>query len=206
MLNVTGSQCKSIKLGVIWSNFAIWKITLAAAVWTFCKWWSWYFGMPNRSVLQQSRCKDTKAWISVFGGCTVRNFLICLIVYVYSPRKSLTTNLAYMWTFIRTWASNQDPTFQTLSKGLMTVSPMVIDSIDLSSSCWQVPIIRKSVFTSLIIKRFPIKQERTSAMHFSITERALISEWTKHGRKERYCQSESHQHNHGRKGGAEKQC
>ena len=32
---------------------------------------------------------------------------------------------------------------------------------------------RKSVFASLIIKRFPINQERTSAKHFSITETAL---------------------------------
>ena len=39
------------------------------------------------------------------------------------------------------------------------------------------PIIRKSVFASLIIEQFPINQERTSAVHFSITETALISEW-----------------------------
>ena len=49
----------------------------------------------------------------------------------------------------------------------------------------RVPIIKKSVFASLIIKRFPINQERTSAMHFSITETALISEWIEQGRKER---------------------
>ena len=47
------------------------------------------------------------------------------------------------------------------------------------------PIIRKSVFASLIIKRFPINQERTSVMHFSITETALIAEWIEQGPKER---------------------
>ena len=72
--------------------------------------------------------------------CTVRNFLICLMLY--SPREALLQILP-MWTFIRIWASNQDPRFRTLSKGLMTVSPMIIDSIDVFSSCWRVPIIRK---------------------------------------------------------------
>ena len=136
----------------------------------------------NISALQKSRCEDTKAWISVFVDCTVRNFLICLMLY--SPRKALLQILP-MWTFIRIWASNQDPRFRTLSKGLMTVSPMIIDSIDAFASCWPVPIIRKSVFTSLIIKQFQINQKRTSAMHFSITETALNSEWIEHGRKER---------------------
>ena len=72
---------------------------------------------------------------------------------LYSPRKALLQILP-LWTFIRIWASNQDPRFRTLSKCLMTVSPMIIDSIDVFSSCWRVLIIRKSVFASLIIRRF----------------------------------------------------
>jgi len=116
------SHCKAIRAGVTWSNFAIWKITLAAAFWTFCKQSSWYFGRANKSALQSSGCEDTKAWISVFGDCTVRNFLICLVLH--SPRKALLQILP-MWTFIRIWASNQDPRFRTLSKGLMTVSPIM---------------------------------------------------------------------------------
>ena len=95
---------------------------------------------------------------------------------LYNPRKALLQILP-IWTFIRIWASNQDPRFRTLSKGLMRVSPMIIDSIDVFSSCWRVPIIKNSVFASLIIKRLVINQERTSAIHFSITETALISEW-----------------------------
>ena len=95
---------------------------------------------------------------------------------LYNPRKALLQILPIR-TFIRIWASNQDPRFRTLSKGLMRVSPIIIDSIDVFSSCWRVPIIRNSVFASLIIKRLAINQERTSAMHISIAETALISEW-----------------------------
>ena len=76
---------------------------------------------------------------------------------------------------IHIWAWSQDPRFQTLSKGLIRVSPIIIDSIDVSSSCWWVPIIRNTVFALLIMKQLAIKQERTSAMHISIAETALIS-------------------------------
>ena len=68
------------------------------------------------------------------------------------------------------------------------MSPIVIVSIvsiDVFTSCWWVPIIRNSVFASLIIRRLAINQERTSAMHISIAETALISEWIEQGRKER---------------------
>ena len=50
---------------------------------------------------------------------------------------------------------------------------------------WWVSIVRNSVFASFIIKRLAISQERTSAMHISIAETALISEWIEQGRKER---------------------
>ena len=133
-----------------------------------------FIGRPKRSALQKSRCEDIKAWTSVLVYWTVRNFLICLMLY--NPRKALLQILP-IWTFIRIWASNQDPRFRTLSKGLMRVSSIIIDSIDIFSSCWWVPIIRNSVFASLIIKRLAINQERTSAMHISIAETALISEW-----------------------------
>ena len=64
---------------------------------------------------------------------------------LYNLRKTLLQILP-IWTFIRIWASNQDPRFRTLSKGLMRVSPMIIDSIDVFSSCWRVP----NYFTILI--------------------------------------------------------
>ena len=76
---------------------------------------------------------------------------------------------------IHIWAWSQDPRFQMLSKGLIRVSPIIIDSIDVSSSCWWVPIIRNTVFALLIMKQLAINQERTSAMHISIAETALIS-------------------------------
>ena len=41
-----------ISEGVVWSNFGIWKIPLAAAFWSFCKRSSWYLGRPKRSALQ----------------------------------------------------------------------------------------------------------------------------------------------------------
>ena len=86
---------------------------------------------------------------------------------------------------IHIWPWNQDPRFRTLLKGLMRVSPIIIDSIDVSSSSWRLPIIRKTVFALLIIKQLAINQDRTSAMHISIAETALILKWIEQGQKER---------------------
>ena len=66
---------------------------------------------------------------------------------LYSPQKA-PLQILPIWTFKRICALNQDPRFRRLSKGLMTVSPMVIDSVDVFSGCWSVSSIQRKRKTS----------------------------------------------------------
>ena len=151
---------------MIWSNFGITQITWAAALRIFCNRSHWYLGMPYRRELQQWRCDLTKAWTRVLVDSSGRNFLV--YVMVYRPRKASLQTLT-TWVSIDIWLSNHVPRLRTHSTGFITAVSTAIDSMQTLDNYWQEPMVRNSVFVSLINRRWEIIQMRTAAIHSSIT-------------------------------------
>ena len=69
---LTGSQCKSNKIGEMCSEGFV-RVTSLAAVFCFsCSLWIWSLGSPNKIALPMSKRDDTKAWTNCSVACGLR--------------------------------------------------------------------------------------------------------------------------------------
>jgi len=172
ILDLMGSQCRSLRIGVIWLDFFALLINRAAACWTRRSFASFASDRPHNRVLKWSSREVTYACTKVLV-CSV--VIYCLILLIFDILIHADLQTLSIWTSIDICSSKWAPIFLTTFLQGMDCPPTLIHVVLTFLSVDGEPRMMNSVLESFILSLLALIHVLSSSMQFSRFDKTSAS-------------------------------
>ena len=169
---LTGSQCKSDKIGEMCSEGFV-RVTSLAAVFCFsCSLWIWSLGSPNKMALPMSKRDDTKAWTNCSVAYGLRYLRILPRFLSWNDADLITDEI---WGTRVIVLSIKTPRLRTCETGAIVESPIFMCGMVILLRLFLEPMSMNSVLLSFSLRQLSFIHWRISSTHASIREIHLLA-------------------------------